>query len=181
MTKTAVELADDAFAAPDPGYGARLAAIRAAAAADGVSVVVDLHGALVDLRFDRWALNRPSGELAGLIRRLAAEAGADALRQGGDLLGELLGGLLPDGLEPMARSGGELLGGLLPDEPQPAARSARPRRPPEPDETEPVARSGRELLGGLLPDEPQPAARSARPRRPPEPDEASLVPATWAT
>jgi hypothetical protein len=88
--RTAVELADDAFAAPDPGYGARLAAIRAPAAADGVELAVDLHGALVDLRFDRWALNRPPGELAELIRRLAAEAGADALRQGRELLGELL-------------------------------------------------------------------------------------------
>ncbi|MEV6628867.1 hypothetical protein AB0M83_33365 [Amycolatopsis sp. NPDC051106] len=90
--KTALELADDAFAAPDPGFGARLAAIRAAAAEDGVSVVVDLHGALVDLRFDRWALNRSPGELAGVIRRLASDAGADALRQGR----EVLGGLLPD-------------------------------------------------------------------------------------
>ncbi len=85
-----MELADDAFAAPEPGFGARLAAIRAAAADDGVAVVVDLHGALVDLRFDRWALNKPPGELAGLIRRLASEAGADALRQGRELLGDLL-------------------------------------------------------------------------------------------
>jgi hypothetical protein len=103
-----VELADDAFAAPEPGYGARLAAIRAASADDGVSVVVDLHGALVDLRFDRWALNKPPGELAGLIRRLASEAGTDALRQGRELLGD-----------------------LLPDEPGPPAR---PSRPPDPDE-----------------------------------------------
>ena len=106
-----MELADDAFAAPDPGYGARLAAIRAAAADDGVSVVVDLHGALVDLRFDRWALNKAPGELAGLIRRLASEAGADALRQGRELLGD-----------------------LLPDEPETAARPDRAGRPPKPDE-----------------------------------------------
>ncbi|MEA5363274.1 hypothetical protein VA596_27335 [Amycolatopsis sp., V23-08] len=88
--RTAVELADDAFAAPDPGYGARLASIRAAAAADGVSVVVDLHGSLVDLRFDRWALNRSPGELSAVVKRLAAEAAADALRQGREVLGELL-------------------------------------------------------------------------------------------
>ncbi|WP_328615807.1 hypothetical protein OHS18_02910 [Amycolatopsis sp. NBC_00355] len=88
--RTAVELADDAFAAPDPGYGARLALIRATAAADGVSVVVDLHGCLVDLRFDRWALNRSPGELAGMVKRLAADAAADALRQGREVLGELL-------------------------------------------------------------------------------------------
>jgi hypothetical protein len=87
---TALELADDAFAAPDPGFGARLAAIRAGAAADGVTLAVDLHGALVELRFDRWALNRPPHELAELIRRLAAEAAADALRQGRELLGNLL-------------------------------------------------------------------------------------------
>lgn len=90
MNRTALELADDAFAAPEPGYGSRLAAIRATAAADGVSVAVDLHGALVDLRFDRWALDRSPGELAGLIRRLASEAGADALAQGRKVLGDLL-------------------------------------------------------------------------------------------
>jgi hypothetical protein len=88
--RTAAELADDAFAAPDPGYGGRLALIRAPAAADGVSLVVDLHGALVELRFDRWALNRSPGELAGLVKRLAAEAAADALRLGRAVLGELL-------------------------------------------------------------------------------------------
>ncbi len=104
-----MELADDAFAIPEPGYGPRLAAIRAAAAADGVAVVVDLHGALVDLRFDRWALNRSPADLAGLIRRLSAEAGVDALQQGRALLGD-----------------------LLPDDPGPAARPRR--RPPEPDE-----------------------------------------------
>ncbi|WP_410566907.1 hypothetical protein [Amycolatopsis sp. cmx-4-61] len=107
-SRTALELADDALAAPEPGYGARLAAIRASAAAGGVSVVVDLHGALVDLRFDRWTLDKSPGELAGLIRRLAAEAGADALGQGRELLGD-----------------------LLPDEPAPAARWDRP---PEPEE-----------------------------------------------
>ncbi|WP_410673918.1 hypothetical protein [Amycolatopsis sp. cmx-4-68] len=87
--RTALELADDAFAAPDLGFGARLAAIRAGAAADGVALAVDLHGALVDLRFDRQALNRPPHVLAELVRRLAAEAGADALRQGRELLGDL--------------------------------------------------------------------------------------------
>ncbi|MEV7098930.1 hypothetical protein AB0M80_39480 [Amycolatopsis sp. NPDC051045] len=107
-SRTALELAEDAWGAPEPGYGARLAAIRAAAADDGVSVVVDLHGALVDLRFDRWALDKPPGELAGLVRRLASEAGADALRQGRELLGD-----------------------LLPEEAEPAARSDRP---PEPDD-----------------------------------------------
>ncbi|WP_410585883.1 hypothetical protein [Amycolatopsis sp. lyj-23] len=106
MTRTALELADDASAAPEPGYGARFAAIRAGAAADGVALVVDLHGGLVDLRFDRRALAKPPGELAGLIRRLAAEAGADALRQGR-----------------------ELLGGLLPDEPEAAARPDHLREP----------------------------------------------------
>ncbi len=88
--RTTVELIEDAFAEPGPGYGARLAAIRAEAAADGVALAVDLHGALVELRFERWALNLAPGELAGVIRRLAAEAGAEALRQGRELLGDLL-------------------------------------------------------------------------------------------
>ncbi|WP_372672859.1 hypothetical protein [Amycolatopsis kentuckyensis] len=117
-----MELADDAFAAPEPGFGARLAAIRAAAAEDGVAVVVDLHGALVDLRFDRWALNKPPGELAGLIRRLASEAGSDALAQGRELLGDLL----PDGSE----------GPKIADRPASVTDGGpriRPRRPPEPD------------------------------------------------
>lgn len=87
------------------GYGARLAAIRAAAADGGVSVVVDLHGALVDLRFERRALALPPRELAELVRRLAGEAGAEALRQGRDVLGELLPAELragPDHREPAA-------------------------------------------------------------------------------
>ncbi|MEV7044407.1 hypothetical protein [Amycolatopsis sp. NPDC051061] len=105
--RTAAELADAAFETPDPGFGARLAAIRASAADDGVSVVVDLHGALVDLRFDRRALNRSPRELAGVIRLLASEAGADALREGREVLGD-----------------------LLPD-PPPAPRS---RRQPEPED-----------------------------------------------
>lgn len=122
--KTACELADDAFEAPEPAYGTRLAAIRASAEADGVSVLVDLHGALVDLRFDRWALNRSPRELADLIRRLAAEAGAETLRQGR----ELLGGLLPEdpaegpriGVRPASATGG--------------GPAIRPRPAPEPDE-----------------------------------------------
>ncbi|MGK3207212.1 hypothetical protein [Amycolatopsis sp. MEPSY49] len=123
MTRTAEELADDAFAAPEPGYGARLAAIRATAADDGVALVVDLHGGLVDLRFDRWALNKSPGELAGLIRRLASEAGADALRQGRELLGDLL----PEGSE----------GPKIAERPASvtdAGPRIRPRRDPEPGE-----------------------------------------------
>ncbi|WP_439379477.1 hypothetical protein [Amycolatopsis lexingtonensis] len=96
--RTTVELIEDAFAEPGPGYGARLAAIRAEAAGDGVELAVDLHGALVELRFERWALNRAPGELAGVIRRLAGEAGAEALRQGRELLGELLPDETPPGL-----------------------------------------------------------------------------------
>ncbi|MET8849539.1 hypothetical protein [Amycolatopsis sp. NPDC004625] len=79
------------------GYGARLAAIRAPAADSGVSVVVDLHGALVDLRFERRALTLPPPELAALVRRLAGDAGAAALRQGREVLGELLPAELRDG------------------------------------------------------------------------------------
>ncbi|MCR6483742.1 hypothetical protein M8542_13030 [Amycolatopsis sp. OK19-0408] len=123
--RTAVELADDAFAAPDPGFGAQLAAIRAPASDDGVSVVVDLHGALVDLRFERWALNRPPRELADLIRRLASEAGAETLRQGR----ELLGALLP--------SEGPRIG-ERPVSVTDAGPKIRPRRDPEPDEFTPA-------------------------------------------
>jgi hypothetical protein len=153
--RTAVELADDAFAAEDPGYGARLAAIRASAAADGVSVLVDLHGALVDLRFDRWALNKPPRELAALIRRLAEEAGVDALRQGRELLGDLLP---PTG--PGQVNGPEI-------RPRPAEWSGRaegpeirPRRSAEPQD-----RPGPEI----------------RPRRRSEPEDDFFTPATWAT
>ncbi len=127
--RTASELADAAFEAPEPAYGTRLAAIRAAAAADGVSVLVDLHGALVDLRFDRWALNRSPGELAGVIRRLATEAGADALRQGRDLLGDLL----PDGF-----AEGPRIGERPASEPVPGGPAIRPRPAPEPDEFRPA-------------------------------------------
>ncbi|MFJ7214834.1 hypothetical protein [Amycolatopsis sp. NPDC098790] len=123
MNRTAVELADDAFAASEPGYGARLAAIRATAADDGVSVVVDLHGALVDLRFDRWALNKSPGELAGLIRRLASEAGAETLRQGRELLGDLL---------PESSEGPKIA--ERPASVTDAGPRIRPRRNPEPDE-----------------------------------------------
>ncbi|WIX99282.1 hypothetical protein QRX60_35260 [Amycolatopsis mongoliensis] len=132
--KTALELADDAFAAPDPGYGARLAAIRAPAAADGVAVLVDLHGALVDLRFDRWALNRSPGELAATIRRLASEAGADALRQGRELLGDLLPGEAGGGSE------GPRIGVRPASEPHGVAGGPeiRPRRDPDPDDFLPV-------------------------------------------
>jgi hypothetical protein len=129
--RTASELADAAFETPEPAYGTRLAAIRASAADDGVSVLVDLHGALVDLRFDRWALNRSPGELAGVIRRLASEAGAEALRQGRDLLGDLL----PEeaasegpriGVRPVAEPG--VVGGP----------AIRPRPDPEPEEFAPA-------------------------------------------
>jgi hypothetical protein len=154
--RTAVELADDAFAAPDPGYGARLAAIRAPAAGDGVSVLVDLHGALVDLRFDRWALNRSPGELAGLIRRLAGEAAGDALRQGRELLGDLV----PE--EPA----------LLPrrdvDGPRIRPRSVEPREWSEGPEIRPRRRAEPQVWAG--------------PKiRPGEPDDDSFTPATWAT
>ncbi|MEU8634039.1 hypothetical protein AB0C38_17830 [Amycolatopsis sp. NPDC048633] len=124
---TALELADDAFAAPEPGYGARLAAIRAPAEADGVSVVVDLHGALVDLRFDRWALNRSPRELAGLIRRLASEAGADALRQGRELLGTLLPEEIQEGPKIRPRPASEPHGVA-------GGPKIRPRPDPESDE-----------------------------------------------
>ncbi|MEV4052310.1 YbaB/EbfC family nucleoid-associated protein [Amycolatopsis sp. NPDC049688] len=79
------------------GYGERLAAIRASATDAGVSVVVDLHGALVDLRFERRALTRSPRALAELIRRLAGDAGADALQQGQEVLGDLLPAELPGG------------------------------------------------------------------------------------
>ncbi|GLY40581.1 hypothetical protein Amsp01_066040 [Amycolatopsis sp. NBRC 101858] len=126
--RAALELADDAFATPDPGYGGRLAAIRASAAADGVSVVVDLHGALVDLRFDRWALNRPPGELAGMIRRLASEAGEDALRQGRELLGELLPDEVAGGAE------GPRIGARPENSGATGGPAIRPRRDPGADE-----------------------------------------------
>ncbi|MFI5585635.1 hypothetical protein ACIA5G_11415 [Amycolatopsis sp. NPDC051758] len=151
--RTAVELADDAFAAPDPGFGARLAAIRARAAGDGVSVLVDLHGALVDLRFDRWALNRSPGELAGLVRRLAEEAAGDALRQGRELLGDLL----PADASPHRADG-----------PQIRPRPVEPQEWSEGPEIRPRRRAEPQVWAG--------------PKiRPSEPGDDSFTPATWAT
>ncbi|WP_290061128.1 hypothetical protein [Amycolatopsis solani] len=174
--RTTVELIEDAFAEPGPGYGARLAAIRAEAADDGVALAVDLHGALVELRFERWALNRSPGELAGAIRRLAAEAGVEALRQGRELLGDLL----PE--EPAA---GPVFGAPPVNEPV-ADRVAGWAGPTigAPPVNEPVADRVAGLAGptiGAPPvNEPVAAAGPAiRPRR--EPDDDSFAPVTWAT
>ncbi|MEU5694622.1 hypothetical protein [Actinosynnema sp. NPDC020468] len=62
--------------------GERLDAIRREASAEGVTVVVDLHGKPVDLAFDRTALTMRPDDLAALVRGLVAQAAADALAEG---------------------------------------------------------------------------------------------------
>jgi len=52
------------------GLGERLDAVRREASASGVTVVVDLHGKLVDLSFTREALTLRPAALAGVIREL---------------------------------------------------------------------------------------------------------------
>lgn len=72
------------------GIGERLDAIRCAAEAQGVAVVVDLHGKLVDLSFTREALRVRPDELADVVRRLTADAAASALAEGMAVVGELV-------------------------------------------------------------------------------------------
>ncbi|WP_447003200.1 hypothetical protein ACRAKI_26375 [Saccharothrix isguenensis] len=73
--------------------GERLDAIRREASAAGVTVVVDLHGKPVDLRFTREALTMRPDELARVVRDLADEAAAAALADGLAVVGEVV----PDG------------------------------------------------------------------------------------
>jgi hypothetical protein len=64
------------------GLGERLDAVRREASSSGVTVVVDLHGKLVDLSFAREALTLRPDALAGLVRELTAEAAAAAVAVG---------------------------------------------------------------------------------------------------
>ncbi|MGM1059973.1 hypothetical protein [Saccharothrix sp. Mg75] len=80
------------------GLSERLDAVRGEAAADGVAVVVDLHGKLVGLTFERHALAVRPGELAGTVERLAAEAAGRALAEGAALVAEVVPEGLPEGL-----------------------------------------------------------------------------------
>ncbi|MET1072923.1 MAG: hypothetical protein ABWY11_09800 [Umezawaea sp.] len=72
------------------GVGERLDAIRCGAEEHGVTVVVDLHGKLVDLSFTREALLARPTELADVVRRLTADATASALVEGMAVVGELV-------------------------------------------------------------------------------------------
>ena len=71
------------------GLGDQLDEVRGEASGDGVSVTVDLHGKLVGLDFDRTALSLRPDDLAAVVRRLAAEAAADALARGTAVLAEV--------------------------------------------------------------------------------------------
>ncbi|GAA1297518.1 hypothetical protein [Saccharothrix xinjiangensis] len=75
---------------PGPGLVERLEAIRREASGRGVTVVVDLHGKLVDLAFAREALALRPDELAGVVRSLADEAAAGAVAGGMALVGEVV-------------------------------------------------------------------------------------------
>ncbi|MBB5959144.1 hypothetical protein FHS29_005764 [Saccharothrix tamanrassetensis] len=72
------------------GLGERLDAIRGQASGDGVSVTVDLHGKPVDLSFTREAYALRPEVLAGVVRRLADRASADALAQGVAVVAEVV-------------------------------------------------------------------------------------------
>ncbi|WP_409181690.1 hypothetical protein F9C11_35255 [Amycolatopsis sp. VS8301801F10] len=64
------------------GLSEGLAAIRATARGEGLSVTVDVHGMLVHLDIGESALELGPAALAAEISRLSAEAGAQALQQG---------------------------------------------------------------------------------------------------
>lgn len=72
------------------GLGERLDAVRREASASGVTVVVDLHGKLVDLSFMREALAVRPAELAAVVRRLVDEAAAEALAEGMSVLADVV-------------------------------------------------------------------------------------------
>ncbi|MBY8848905.1 hypothetical protein [Saccharothrix longispora] len=72
------------------GLSERLDAVRREASARGVTVVVDLHGKLVDLVFEREALSMRPHELAGVVRALAEEASEAALAEGTALLADVV-------------------------------------------------------------------------------------------
>ncbi|WP_306749249.1 hypothetical protein [Saccharothrix yanglingensis] len=72
------------------GLSERLDAVRRGASARGVTVVVDLHGKLVDLAFEREALSMRPHELAGVVRALAEEASEAALAEGTALLADVV-------------------------------------------------------------------------------------------
>ncbi|MFD7658302.1 hypothetical protein ACFV4N_30380 [Actinosynnema sp. NPDC059797] len=82
------------------GLGERLEAIRREASGRGVTVVVDLHGKLVDLSFAREALTMRPDELAGVVRGLVDEAAAGAVEEGMAVVGEVVPAEL---LEPLSR------------------------------------------------------------------------------
>jgi hypothetical protein len=68
------------------GLGDQLDAVRRSASASGVTVVVDLHGKLVDLTLTQDALRQRPADLATTIRRLTATASTAALTEGLALL-----------------------------------------------------------------------------------------------
>lgn len=77
------ELIEIAEEIPDElGLSEGLAAIRATASGEGLSVTVDVHGMLVHLDIGETALELGPTALAAEISRLSTEAGARALQQG---------------------------------------------------------------------------------------------------
>ena len=74
----------------DVSLSAQLDAIRHSVTDGGVSVTVDLHGKLVDLRFDQQAMRLRAAELAAKIHQLTAQAAAAALAEGSRVLTDAL-------------------------------------------------------------------------------------------
>ncbi|EMD24761.1 YbaB/EbfC family nucleoid-associated protein [Amycolatopsis azurea] len=77
--------------APDTDYSGRLAAVTGEASDGGVTVVVDLYGKPVELRFEPGALTSRASELSALVLRLAAEATIAALDAGESVVDGLTG------------------------------------------------------------------------------------------
>ncbi|MFT7838950.1 hypothetical protein Q5530_22650 [Saccharothrix sp. BKS2] len=84
------------------GLGERLDAVRREASGRGVTVVVDLHGKLVDLSFAREALALRPAELAGVVRGLVDEAAEGAVAEGLAVVGEVVPAELLEPLSPGA-------------------------------------------------------------------------------
>ncbi|GAB3392216.1 hypothetical protein [Amycolatopsis echigonensis] len=118
------ELIEIAEEIPDQlGLSEGLAAIRATASGEGLSVTVNLHGMLVHLDIGESALELGPAALAAEISRLSTEAGSLALQQG---LRAVRAGCVP---AVAAAVEDELALDDVPEAPQPAQEAPREPEP----------------------------------------------------